>query len=194
MTNLVHNDDHPVNNDRQNDDQRVNNDEQSISIYAAAERLGVSTATIRRRIKERKIAAFQRPTERGFEWRILLDQPVKNVDHIVDQPVHIVAQEVSIDMQKDDQAMENVDQEPTGVIPELIKTLDMLAEERQKVDQLQTDLREASNAAAHWQARAVAAEQTVQRLLPAPKDEPAEPEQPAAPETKRAWWRRLLGD
>ena len=75
--------------------------------------------------------------------------------------------------------------------PELMKTLDMLAEERRKVDQLQAELREASNAAAHWQARAVTAEQTVQRLLPAPKDEP-EPEPPARPVRGR-WWRRLWG-
>ncbi len=62
--------------------------------------------------------------------------------------------------------------------------------ENSKVDQLQAELREASNAAAHWQARAVAAEQTVQRLLPAPKDEP-EPEPPDRL-VRVSWWKRLF--
>src|SRR5688572_28611677 len=122
-----------------NDDQPLQNDEQSLSIADAAQRLGVSQATIRRRIKERKIAAFQRPTERGFEWRILPDQPIESVEHIVDQPVHIVAQEVSIDVQNDDQTVGNADQVPSAAVPELIKTLDMLDEERRKVDQLQAE-------------------------------------------------------
>jgi adenylate kinase len=77
-----------------------------------------------------------------------------------------------------------------------LKALEIIDEERRrveerqaKIDQLQEQLRAASTAAAHWQARAVTAVQTVQRLLPAPKDEP---EPPAEPE-RRPWWRRLLG-
>jgi len=172
----------------QNDDHAMQNDDQSLSIADAAKHLGMSPATIRRRIKDRKIAAFQRPTERGFEWRVLPDQPVENVDHIVDQPVHIVAQAVSIDVQNDDQPLENDDHNDDQAV---LKALEMLDEERRKVDQLQEQLREASTAAAHWQARAVTAEQTVQRLLPAPKDEPA-PEPAVQPE-RVSWWRKLLG-
>ncbi len=175
MIDVDHNDDHPM-----------QNDDQSLSIADAAKHLDLSPATIRRRIKDRKIAAFQRPTERGFEWRVLPDQPVENLDHIVDQPVHIVAQAVSIDVQNDDQPLENDDHNDDQAV---LKALEMLDEERRKVDELQEQLREASTAAAHWQARAVTAEQTVQRLLPAPKDEPA-PEPPAEPE-RRPWWKRL---
>jgi DNA repair exonuclease SbcCD ATPase subunit len=175
MIDVDHNDDHPV-----------QNDDQSLSIADAAKHLDLSPATIRRRIKDRKLAAFQRPTERGFEWRILPDQSVENLDHIVDQPVHIVAQAVSIDMQNDEQPLENDDHNDDQAV---LKALEMLDEERRKVDDLQEQLREASTAAAHWQARAVTAEQTVQRLLPAPKDEPA-PEPPAEPE--RPWWKRLF--
>ncbi len=169
------------------------NDDQSLSIADAAKHLNLSPATIRRRIKDRKLAAFQRPTERGFEWRILPDQSVENLDHIVDQPVHIVAQAVSIDMQNDEQPLENDDHNDDHNDDQaVLKALEMLDEERRKVDELQEQLREASTAAAHWQARAVTAEQTVQRLLPAPKDEPA-PEPPAQPEPKVSWWRRLFG-
>ncbi len=176
MIDVDHNDDHPM-----------QNDDQSLSIADAAKHLDLSPATIRRRIKDRKLAAFQRPTERGFEWRVLPDQPVENLDHIVDQPVHIVAQAVSIDVQNDDQPLENDDHNDDQAV---LKALEMLDEERRKVDQLQEQLREASTIAAHWQARAVAAEQTVQRLLPAPKDEP---EMPAVPEPVKPWWRRLFG-
>jgi hypothetical protein len=83
--------------------------------------------------------------------------------------------------------------------PELLKALEIIAEDRQKLDQLQAELREASNIAAHWQARAILAEEQARRaedqvkLLMAPKDESAE-EQPADPEPKRSWWKRLLGD
>lgn len=150
------------------------NDDHSLSVDDAAQHLGVSPATIRRRIKDRKVAAFQRPTERGFEWRILPAQPLDNVEHN--------------DVHNDDQSVEKVDQEPPSVAPELMKMLDMLAEEREKVDRLQAELRDATNTTAHWQARAVAAEQTVQRLLPAPTDEPA----PAEPEQRRTWWQRLV--
>jgi len=165
-----------------NDDHLMQNDDQSLSIDDAAKRLGMSPATIRRRIKDRKLAAFQRPTERGFEWRVLPDQPIENLDHIVDQPVHIVAQEVSIDVQNDEQVLENDDHNDDQAV---LKALEMLDEERRKVDELQEQLREASTAAAHWQARAVTAEQTVQRLLPAPE--------PLARSERRPWWRRLIG-
>ena len=59
MIDVDHNDDHPM-----------QNDDQSLSIADAAKHLDLSPATIRRRIKDRKLAAFQRPTERGFEWRV----------------------------------------------------------------------------------------------------------------------------
>ena len=172
MIDVDHNDDHPM-----------QNDDQSLSIADAAKRLDLSPATIRRRLKERKIAAFQRPTERGFEWRILPDQPVENLDHIV-------AQQVSIDVQNDDQPLENHNHNDDQA---LLKALEMLDEERRRVDHLQEAIKEASTAAAHWQARAVAAEQTVQRLLMAPKNEP-EPEPVPTPEPAQArpWWKRLF--
>jgi hypothetical protein len=92
---------------------------------------------------------------------------------------------VSIDVQNDDQPLENDDHNDDQAV---LKALEMLDEERRKVDELQEQLREASTAAAHWQARAVTAEQTVQRLLPAPKDEP----EPAEPE-RVSWWKRWIG-
>ena len=63
---------------------------------------------------------------------------------------------------------------------------------RQEASEKAEKIAELTGTAAHWQARAVAAEQTVQRLLMAPKDEPA-PEPPAVSEPGKPWWRRLFG-
>lgn len=45
----------------------------TLSVQAAAKYFGVSEKTIRRRIKNSLLAAYQHPTSQGFEWRIRLD-------------------------------------------------------------------------------------------------------------------------
>ena len=141
-------------NDDHNDDHAAPNDDQSLTIDEAARRYGVSPPTIRRRIKDRKLAAFQRPTERGFEWRVLPDQSVAKDDHNVDQI--------------DDQPVGNVDHPndtpPAAPAPELMKALDM-------VDRLQQDNQQLAGQVGFLQAQLQSAEEQI-RLLSAPTDEP----------------------
>lgn len=46
--------------------------EERLSIKEAAERLGVSADTVRRRLKKGELAGEKEPTPQGGEWRILL--------------------------------------------------------------------------------------------------------------------------
>ena len=169
----------------------------SLSLAEAAARLGVSERTILRRIEKGTIKGYKVDAERGQVWRVLLAGTTDTQDN----------DSATVSDTTDSQSASMTDTPDTQAnalqaSSELMRTLDMLAEERRKVDQLQAELREASNAAAHWQARAVTAEQTVHRLIMAPKDEPTnvtpekppvEPEPSAVPEPRRSWWRRLLG-
>ncbi len=45
-----------------------------LSIKEAADHLGISQTTVRRRVKEGTLLARQQPTSQGFEWRIVLDK------------------------------------------------------------------------------------------------------------------------
>ncbi len=51
--------------------------DRSLSIEEAAQALGCSARTIRRRIKDGQLQAYERPIPRGFEWRILLEEASK---------------------------------------------------------------------------------------------------------------------
>ena len=43
-----------------------------LTIADAAERLGVSPVTVRRRLKKGELSGEQEPTPQGYEWRVLL--------------------------------------------------------------------------------------------------------------------------
>ncbi len=144
--------------------------------------------TILRRIEKGIIKGHKVDAERGQVWRVLMagttdtqDKDPADVSATTDHPTAGIT----------DMPDSLVDVPQASL--ELMRTLDMLAEERRKVDQLQAELRKGSNATAPWQARALTAEQTVQRPLPAPNDEPANvtPEKPPAEPDRRPSWRRL---
>jgi len=57
---------------------------EKVSIGEAAQRLGVSTDTIRRRIGKGELTAHQEPTPQGFRWKVELrpnDQPLNGYDN-----------------------------------------------------------------------------------------------------------------
>ncbi len=136
----------------------------SLSIEEAAERMGVSPATIRRRIKTGELAAFKRTTPYGFEWRIGAGPEsiglITTADHVVESP----------------------DQTSTPETLELVRLVARLSQENQQL----------AGQLGFTQAKLQEAERTV-ALLMAPKDEP-EPEPPTVPEPDhRSWWKRLFG-
>ena len=46
-----------------------------LSIDQAAERLGVSRPTIRRRLRNGELRGERKPTKQGFVWEVLIDSP-----------------------------------------------------------------------------------------------------------------------
>jgi hypothetical protein len=167
-------------NDDHNDDHAAPNDDQSLSIEEAAQHYGVSPPTIRRRIKERKLAAFQRPTERGFEWRVLPDQSVAKDDHNVDQI--------------DDQNVDHPnDTPPAAPAPELMKALELADQLRRDNAALVQRTEQLAGQVGFLQAKLQSAEEQI-RLLSAPKDEPEPAREPEPEPVQRApWWKRIFG-
>jgi excisionase family DNA binding protein len=165
-------------------DHQVESPDHSLSIEEAAESMGVSAATIRRRIKTGELAAFKRTTPYGFEWRIGAEPEsiglITTADHVVESP--------------DQPVVESADQTSAPEMLELVRLADRL---QQEASEKAEKIAELTGTAAHWQARAVIAEEQARRaeeqvkLLMAPKDDPA-PEPPAEPE-RRPWWKRWLG-
>ncbi len=56
---------------------------EGLTIHAAAAALGMSPSTVRRRIKEGRLHAMQRPTTQGYEWRVFLG------DHLPTTGAHL---------------------------------------------------------------------------------------------------------
>ena len=142
-----------------NDDQSATNDDHSLSIEEAAQRLNLSPPTIRRRIKQGKLHAFQRTVPTGFEWRIILDHEHAAPSSKADQPV------ISVMPMPDQAAINGAHSAPA---PDLDRLVDL-------VDRLQRENQQLAGQVGFLQARVQEQERTIARLM-APQDpEPAPP-------------------
>ena len=137
----------------------------SLSVTEAAARLGVSERTVWRRIKQGKLKTHK--TTDGV--RVSLSDIPSTVSDSV--PVS--------DSKATDNTTDTVSDVPGEVI-ELVRLVDRLQQSNQQL----------AGQVGYLQRQVIEQQETIQRLLPAPKDEP---EPPAASEPKRVWWRRLLG-
>ncbi len=150
-------------------DHQVDSPDHSLSIEEAAESINVSPATIRRRIKTGEIAAFKRTTPYGFEWRIGAAPEsiglITTADQVVEGP--------------DQPVVESADQTPAPETLELVRLVARLSQENQQL----------AGQLGYLQRQVHEQQETIQRLLMAPKNEP----EPAAELARRPWWRRLLG-
>ncbi len=159
---------------------------EGLTVKEAAAELGISEKTVRHRIKLHQLTARKIETPQGYQWRIYPDG-VPSEEDMEPDPLP-VERDLEEDLEPDP-----IQVEP----PAVLEVLRMLDARQTMIDQLQVELREASTVAAHWQARAVTAEEQARKaertvaLLMAPKDEPA-PEPPAEVEPKVSWWRRLI--
>lgn len=172
----------------------------SISVPEAAERLGVSERTVRRRVRDGGIRAARIETPQGHTWRIdpasLPDSPGTppgTPDKSLADATRHTGQEPGTGRQtadatrQEDDATRQAPDTPPGT-PELMKALEM-------VDRLQRENQQLAGQLGFFQARVQDQEATIQRLLMAPKDEPAPAEErvaPAEPAPLRPWWRRLF--
>ena len=160
----------------------------TLSLVEAAEHFGVSERTVLRRIRKGQLKAHKADTPYGPAWQVTLD--MFGGPHPT--------------------ALSTPDNMPTTAStsaspPELIEMLEIVKEDRRLIDRLQQEasekadkIAELTGTAAHWQARAVIAEEQARRaeeqvkLLMAPKDEPAEVPEPVAQREQRPWWKRLF--
>jgi excisionase family DNA binding protein len=196
--------------------------DRSLSIEEAAERLGYSERTVRRRIKDGSLQAFQQPIPRGFAWRILLEKPAEvdtegrqpsgKHDSEGSQEARQAAQEGSQEPGKLDTEAGKLDtEEPAGpsqeapapdlyniqaapAEPALLKALDMVDKLQDETKRLQEENKELYGRAAFYQAKLQDAEERLLMLeaRPADEEQKAEPEAEAK-KLKGSWWRRLLG-
>lgn len=164
--------------------------EGTLSVREAAERLGVSKDTIRRRIKSGDLAAVQEPTAQGFEWRIVLDEErtaeLCNTSAQLgsndpqlgsnDAQVYSSAAEVSSDTR----------QAPADTDEGLEKALQLVEKVQQDYAAIHRENLELAARCGYLQARLEASEKQLLAL-----SAPAETEE----ERRRAvpWWKRLLG-
>jgi hypothetical protein len=167
-----------------NDSQGVANDDPSLSIDDAAAVYDVSARTIRRYIKDRKLAAFKRTTEREFEWRVYAGQDVAN------DPDNDRQSSATIDS-NDSHVVANAGQSIIEVVPAASEITRLLDHIEDLQESHRREVARMEEAAEFWQGRALNLEDQV-KLLMAPKDEPA-PEPLAQLEPKVSWWRKLLG-
>ena len=196
----------------------------SISVTEAASRLGVSDRTIRRRIKDGEIQAASIQTPQGHIWRIdpasLPFPPALPPSTSDRRPADATRHDANAVRHSADSTRHSEDAiRQSAVTPpgaadthetlELVRLVDRLQRESaDKAAELYAEIADLKGSAAHWQARALIAEEQARRaeeqvrLLVAPKDEPTdvtpekapvEPEPTITPEPQRSWWKRLFG-
>ena len=147
----------------------------------AAARLGISERTVQRRLKQGSLHGYKVDTGRGEVWRVVLDgmddtPPV--------QPDAMAAKATPIA----DVTTSDVAEFAHAVIDELRQ------EYRDELERLRRDNQQLAGQVGYLQRQVLEQQETIQRLLMAPKEpEPAEPEPPDRP-VRVSWWKRLLGN
>lgn len=169
-----------------------------LTIKEAAAELAISEKTVRHRIKLNQLPAVKIETPQGYQWRVYPDG--------LPSDLQVEPDPLPSERELEEDLEEDLEPDPLQVeTPVLIETLRMLDERQSVIDRLQQEaleradkIAELTGAAAHWQTRAILAEEQARKaedqvkLLMAPKDEPTE-EEPPAEQPRRSWWQRLRG-
>ncbi len=162
--------------------------ESTLSVREAAERLGVSKDTIRRRIKSGDLAAVQEATAQGFEWRIALnDECAAEVGSTAAQLGSAAAQSGSNDAQVCSTAAEvgsQADPQPSEPDDGLEKALELVEKLQQDYAAIHKENLELAARCGYLQAKLEASERQVLAL-----SAPTETREGGNP---TPWWRRLL--
>ena len=191
--------------------------DRSLSIKEAAQLLRCSERTLRRRIKDGSVQAYERPIPRGFEWRILPENLPAEVDtearqaagkldttdrqEVAKLPNHVSQPPSKLDIPRRE-VLGKVDTEnepisqPLGE-QTLLKALEMIQTLQQETTHLQEENKQLYGQVAFYQARLQAAEERILMLEARSVEEEQkvglEPVPQAEPEKPKAsWWRRFL--
>ncbi len=176
-----------------------------LSVHEAAKQLGVSEATIRRRIRRGNLRAIKHTLPSGYEWRVLLDDhgvsPTVESAVTIDHPVH---PHESTPQRTDDHPAVTVpdqgvvttadstitDDHPAITPPDIMRFVERLYSENQqlagRIGWLESQLQHAQE-----QIRMLTDSQHAPAAEPTPQPDPA----PQMAEPKRApWWKRLFAE
>ena len=141
----------------------------SVSVQEAAQILGFSEKTIRRRIKAGTLTAHRLPTSQGYEWRVQLDAvtdqaPPSLADQMDGPHGHLPSDAVQVDSQKNE--AENATAAPLNSASNeaLLKALDF-------AERLQRENMELAGRVGFLQAKLQTAEEQILALTPGPLEE-----------------------
>lgn len=152
-------------------------------------------------LQDGELHGFKQKATRGYVWRVVLDsdQEGEAGTQARRDGAEAGTSPATPDLMKALEIIETIRREHEEARRDLEQRTEQLRREknaqlerlRQEAFEKAEKIAELTGAAAHWQTRAIVAEEQV-KLLMALKDDP-EPEPPAAPEQKRSWWQRCLG-
>lgn len=152
----------------------------TVSLDDAARILSMSERTIRRMIKAGEIDAYKLKTPRGEVWRVRLGDPAEMPGKQPGMPSTTAAHAATTAAS-------------AGERPEVLKALEVIDELRQDNRKLADMNTQLAGQVGYLQRQVQEQQETIQRLLMAPKeDEPVSPIGEQTP-AKRPWWKRLLG-
>ena len=154
-------------------DNNLSWDDNTVSLAEAAKRLGVSERTVLRRIQKGALSAYKVETLHGQAWRITLDSSPDSAS----PASHVTPVKASV----------GGDTNETSALVKLLED-----ERRERVALVQRN-EQLAGQVGYLQRQVLEQQETIQRLLMAPKDEPGEPEPQAEP-VRVSWWRRLWGN
>lgn len=140
-------------------------DDGALSVDQAAAHFGVSERTIHRRIKQGQLQARKVDTPRGQVWRVYVDGSA-----VIDDTSAV----------KHDSTMHPA---KAGETIEMVRLVDRLTRENTQL----------AGQVGYLQRQVQEQQETIQRLLAPPKDEPAEEHAAPAQPERRSWWQRLRG-
>lgn len=150
----------------------------AVSLDDAARILGMSERTIRRLIKAGEIDAYKLKTPRGEVWRVQLEEVGTLPGRLPGMPSTTAAHPATTAA-------------PAGDRPEVLKALEVIDELRQDNRKLADMNTQLAGQVGYLQRQVQEQQETIQRLLMPPKEEPA-PADEDAPTSRRPWWRRLF--
>ncbi len=151
----------------------------NLSIKEAAEHFGISESTVRRRIKDGILKAYQQPTTQGYEWRIVVPDEDEQVSHQDDDQVATVTDHIVTSSEQ------VLTLDATALVAELRRLHDQNVQLAGQVGYLQAQLQQAQE-----RIRLLEAPKEPEEETPAPQPEPEPPSEPRSPLWQ--WVRRKL--
>jgi len=151
-----------------------------LSLTDAAAQLGISERTVLRRIKDGTVDGRKIGEGRGGVWRIYLGVSDSQPAPVSDSPTNAPGTLSDSPTDEPGNVSASVSDSQTQPAQDMIRMVEL-------VDKLQAQNQQLAGQLGYLQRQVQEQQETIQKLLPAPKDEP----EPSAEPERRPWWRRL---